>query len=308
MSLALAAGRLLCPVCRSALDLWSSAGQRIDRPETDQTVQRAGCANGHSFDAARAGYLNLLGRAAPAHADSPDMVRARDRFLASGAYDRLAQAVAERLAQATSERPEQAGAAAGSALGPAGATGQLVLAEAGVGTGFYLQRCLQAQGGPAIGLAWDISPAAARRAARRDRRLAVLVADTWRPLPWRPAQFDGLICLFAPRHLPQFASLLVPGGALLLGLPEPDHLADLRHRLALIGLRPDKLARLLEGLPADLELVDSSRLAYDVAATPAQVADLVAMGPNAFHGSAGPAPAADLEVRVRLLVLRRRPT
>jgi 23S rRNA (guanine745-N1)-methyltransferase len=134
------------------------------------------------------------------------------------------------------------------------------------------------------------------------------VADTWRPLPLRPAQFDGLLCLFAPRHLPQFADLLAPGGALLLGLPEPDHLAGLRHGLGLIGLQPDKLARLLERLPDSLELVDSSRLAYEVAASPEQVGDLVAMGPNAFHGPIRQPPAAELEVRVRLLVLRRRPS
>jgi 23S rRNA (guanine745-N1)-methyltransferase len=294
VSLALAAGRLLCPVCRSALDLWSPSGHRIDRPEP-VPVERAACAQGHSFDPAASGYLNLSGRAAPANADSPAMVRARHRFLASGAYDRLAQAVADHLTQALAEPPD-----------PAAADRPVrALAEAGVGTGHYLQRCLEAQTAPTLALAWDVSPAAARQAARNHPGMALLVADTWRPLPLRPAQFDGLLCLFAPRHLLQFADLLAPGGVLLLGLPEPDHLASLRRRLNLIGLRPDKLNRLLAQLPDRLTVVDSSRLAYDLAASPEQVSDLVMMGPNAFHGAVAAAPAAELEVRVRLLTLRR---
>ena len=54
---------LRCPVCGEAL------------AEADGSLR---CAAGHSFDIARQGYANLV----PGRADTPEMVEARDAFLA----------------------------------------------------------------------------------------------------------------------------------------------------------------------------------------------------------------------------------
>ena len=63
------------------------------------------CQHEHSFDVAREGYVNLLlagQRRSRQPGDSPEMVLARQRFLATGAYDPMSEAIAEVVA---GERP-----------------------------------------------------------------------------------------------------------------------------------------------------------------------------------------------------------
>ena len=78
-----------CPVCRRPL-----------RPAGAGEAVPAGpwCARaGHSFDAARQGYFNLLvGKGTVFEADTADMVAARFDFLDAGHYRPLADAVAGR--------------------------------------------------------------------------------------------------------------------------------------------------------------------------------------------------------------------
>src|SRR3954469_1888229 len=50
------------------------------------------CANGHSFDIARQGYVTLA-RALRHRGDSAAMLDARSEFLAAGHFDRIAEAV-----------------------------------------------------------------------------------------------------------------------------------------------------------------------------------------------------------------------
>ena len=71
-----------CPVCSLPLT------------ESDRTYA---CANAHSFDKAKNGYVNLLthaSRPAGNHGDNRDMVRARRDFLDKGFYAPLQQKIA----------------------------------------------------------------------------------------------------------------------------------------------------------------------------------------------------------------------
>ena len=71
---------LACPVC----------GAELTARATD-----AACPNGHAFDRARSGYLNLLlsnKKQSDEPGDSPDMMRSRRAFLQGGFYDRMAEA------------------------------------------------------------------------------------------------------------------------------------------------------------------------------------------------------------------------
>ena len=100
-----ARGLLACPVCAGALDV-------AERPVR--------CRSAHSFDVARQGYVNLLGSTPPANADTAAMVAARERVLASGAFDAVDALVARR----------------------AGAAGCRTVLDAGGGTGHHLARLL----------------------------------------------------------------------------------------------------------------------------------------------------------------------
>jgi 23S rRNA (guanine745-N1)-methyltransferase len=178
-----------------------------------------------------------------------------------------------------------------------------VVLDAGAGTGQYLAAALDRLP-DAVGIATDVSVAAARRAARAHPRIASVVADTWRGLPVRDGVADVVSCVFAPRNPTDFARVLAPGGHLVVVTPEPGHLAGVRAAHGLLDLDPDKDERLAAALDGLFAPEDSQRLSVAVDATADQVADVIAMGPNAFHGAPTAVPAL-VEIDVRCRTYRR---
>ena len=284
MTLADVADLLACPAC-AARDL-------VDRallPE-GETVR---CAEGHAYDVARQGHVNLLGRAVPRNADGADMVAARERFLGSGAYDRVGAALADAARRATD-----------GTISPA-------VLDVGAGPGWYLDQVLAGladDGREGRGVALDVSPVAARRATRSRWRVGAVVADAWARLPVRTAAVEVALSVFAPRRPAELARVLTPGGTALVVSPLPAHLAGLREAWGLLDVEPAKQERLATTFGAHLSLVEEVDVRYVVALDPGTVADLVAMGPNAFHDD-GPSARAetptDVEVAVRLSTWRR---
>lgn len=265
MSLDAAAGLLACPHCHGVLDVGPSSAR---------------CPQGHAFDVARQGYLNLLGGPQPQNADTAAMLDARSRVL-SGLYGDVIALVARAVA----------------------AVGAGVVVDAGAGTGQYLAAVLDAIP-TAVGIATDVSVAAAKRAANAHPRLASLAADTWKGLPITDGAADVVLCVFAPRNPADFFRVLAPGGHLVVVTPEPEHLRSLRAAYGLLDLDPDKDTRLEQSLTGLFELVSSDRLTWPVEATAEQVADVIAMGPNAFHGTPVTGPER-LEIDVRCRTYRR---
>lgn len=241
---------LACPVCAEALD---AAGRTLR------------CPRGHAFDVARQGYVNLLTRHTRSPGDTASMVAARDRFLREGWYAQIADAVTEAAADAVS----------GAVL------------DVGAGPGWYLARVLDAAGDGAVGLVLDVSPFAARRAARCHPRAGAVVADTWGRLPVRDAVVDVVLDVFAPRNAAELARVLRPGGSLIVVTPTPEHLAELRDVLGLLGVQPDKEERVAASLAERFERVAERRVRARLHLPPDAVADLVAMGPSAWHGARG---------------------
>lgn len=253
-----------------------------------------GCGNGHRFDVARQGYVNLLPGGTPRNADTAEMVLARERFLNAGHYTVLLRA----LQQAVQEEVQQGDGAH--------LDREPVLIDAGAGPGWYLAGLLDALP-TARGLATDVAVPAIRRAARRHPRMTAVVADSWAGLPVPDGVADVVLCGFAPRNPADAARMLRPGGRWVVMAAEPDHLAGLRERLGLLGVEPGKHQRLIDSLPPGLKVIDSWRVNTMLQLPPGAVADLVAMGPNAFHHRTGREPADELvaEVSVRVTVTRR---
>ena len=235
---------LCCPHCAEALT------------RQDASVV---CTAGHAFDLARQGYLNLLGRSAPASADTAAMVAARERFLGSGRY----AALADRLVAVLRHLPP----------GP--------WVEVGAGTGYYLAYALQRLGGR--GIAIDVSPAASRRAAQAHDQLGAVVADVWGRLPIRESTAAAVLCVFAPRNAAEFARILRPDGALVIASPLPDHLGELRGTLDLLDIEADKQDRISRTLADLFTPVEEIECRYRIGLDAEAVVDLVSMGPNAFH-------------------------
>lgn len=101
-----------------------------------------------------------------------------------------------------------------------------------------------------------------------------------------------LVCVFAPRNAAEFARVLAPDGRVLVVTPTQRHLAELRERYGLLGIEDAKHARLLATLGATLRHESSTVHRSTGTLTTAQLDDLIAMGPNAFHA---PPPAASAQ-------------
>ena len=246
---------LRCPICRADLDL---AGRSLR------------CRRRHAFDLARSGYVNLaVGQPAKAGGDTADQLQRRRAFLASGAFDFIADAI---VAHAGRQRSQAT---------------PLVL-DAGCGTGYHLDRVTR--GLAAAGLGIDLAKDAVHMAARDHEALAFAVADVWSAWPVATAAADLLISVFAPKNFAEMARTLRPGGRLAMAYAGPDHLIELREMFGLIDPQPDKHAsyrRRMQGLGGILH----DRLCRSVPMSHAQALDLILMGPNARHVSAASIPA-----------------
>ena len=233
---------LLCPLCREPL-------QRQDRA--------AVCANGHSFDFSKEGYLNLLpvnGRRSRHPGDAPEMCRARRAFLSAGHYAPLREAVASLVA------------------------GDVVL-DACCGEGYYTSAVAET-GRETYG--FDIAKDMVRMAAKADKRSLYFVAGL-HAIPVRDASVDTLLHLFAPPSAAEFRRVLRKGGTLLDVQPGAEHLFGLKAQLY------DAPYRNRETTPDfGLPLARETRLRYTIRLKGEQIRDLFRMTPYAYKT----APAA----------------
>ena len=238
------------------------------------------CGSGHSFDRARQGYLTLFGpRGRRFSGDTAEQLAARDRVLTAGLFDELAEALADAAIEGTGFH----GATARSDHPAA------VLLEAGAGTGFYLDRVVEAvsaaQQSPdrVLGVGTEISVAAARRLAKANPLVAAVVADTWDRVPLETGSVDVLQVVFAPRNTAEFARVLRPGGTLVIAVPGEGHLEPLRTRAGMLRPAADKGERLDADLAEAFEPVRVRRV-DTTAAVPTSIAvDLALIGPSGVH-------------------------
>jgi 23S rRNA (guanine745-N1)-methyltransferase len=211
---------LLCPVrnCRAAL-------VREER--------RLLCARGHSFDVARSGYINLLqpqDRRSKQPGDTTAALAARRRLHDRGMTGPLLDAIGEIVAASP---------------------GDIVL-DAGCGDGFYLGALARQTGFSAHGV--DISVPAIDAAARRYRGCEWIVANADRFVPYADRSFSIVLSITARMNASEFRRVLREDGRLLVALPAPGDLVELR------GAGRDRVARTVQTFAHDFTLVDRRRI------------------------------------------------
>ena len=186
----------ICPVCRTGL------------LKTEKTYM---CENGHSFDIAKKGYVNLLmSQAGGQHGDDKTMIAARADFLSRGFYDSLS----ERICELVCENAD------------AGAR----ILDAGCGECKYtadIHEYLVIRGKTSEVIGVDISKEALGYAKRRTNKLSLAVASC-ADMPIADESVDVLINIFAPFSAKEFCRVLKKDGVVLRAYPLAKHLWELK--------------------------------------------------------------------------------
>jgi 23S rRNA (guanine745-N1)-methyltransferase len=191
------------------------------------------CARGHSFDVARSGYINLLGsqgRRSRKPGDTAAAAAGRRRLHDRGVTEPFLGAIADIMAASPSDR----------------------VLDAGCGDGFYLGIIARQIGFDAHGV--DISIPAIDAAARRYRECEWVVANADRFVPYADRSFSIVLSITARMNSGEFRRVLRDDGRLLVGVPGPQDLFELR------GAGRDRVARTVETFSLDFTLVHRLRI------------------------------------------------
>jgi 23S rRNA (guanine745-N1)-methyltransferase len=190
--------------------------------------RRVICARGHSFDVARSGYINLLqpqDRRSKTPGDTADAVAARRRLHDRGVTKSLLDAIAE-MANVT---PDD------------------VVLDAGCGDGFYLGSLdCDAHG-------VDISLPAIEAAAKRYPDCKWIVANADRFVPYADDTFTQVMTITARMNSSEFRRVLRHDGRLLVAIPAPDDLVELR------GAGRDRIERTIDTFANEFTLLEKRR-------------------------------------------------
>ncbi|MEO5923899.1 MAG: putative RNA methyltransferase [Bryobacteraceae bacterium] len=169
--------------------------------------RQVACVQGHSFDVAKSGYVNVLqpqDKRSKNPGDTSAAVAARRRTHDRGVTGPLLDGIAALL----HGTPED------------------VVLDAGCGDGFYLGSLAARTGLDPHGI--DISIPAVDAAARRYQGYEWVVANADRVVPYSDGAFSAVLSITGRMNAPEFRRVLRPGGRLLVALAGPEDLIELR--------------------------------------------------------------------------------
>jgi len=194
------------------------------------------CPRGHSFDIARSGYVNLLqpqDRRSPDAGDTPAAIEARRRLLAAGIGRGNVEAFvghAATLVAAPEDVVVDLGCGAGDALGLLRATR------------------------PIAGVGFDLSTNAVNVAARRFPTMTWGVVNADRRLPLLDGRIALALSLHARRNPAECHRVISTGGHLLVAVPAPDDLIELRQAIQGARVERDRVADVIAEHAAGFEV------------------------------------------------------
>lgn len=233
---------LRCPYCQASLAL------------TDRTFR---CDAGHSYDLAKEGYVNLLlaqNKKTKEPGDSKAMLQSRRRFLDTGHYQPLAEA----LSKYWSVDSEQC------------------LLDLGCGEAYYSHAL--SQHFPAH--QWsvlDIAKPGVQMAGKRKFAKHAVVGSAY-DLPFDDHSFDDVLCVFSPFSADELKRVLKPNGRFILVGPAPAHLNQLAS-LIYDQVKPHGGNISETEQLSDFTLVDTQQISYQTTIQGSLIYDLLTMTP-----------------------------
>lgn len=187
---------IICPICFESLT------------EKDRSYF---CSNGHCFDKAKEGYVNLLTgkhKSGSEIGDNKDMALSRREFLTKGYFDALVRGITDFLKELSLPRP--------------------TIADICCGEGYYADMIKKEIDCDMFG--FDISKEMVRLASKRKNGITYFVGNLSK-IPVRDNSVDVSLHLFAPFHEREFSRITKPGGYIVSVVAGENHLIELKSLL-----------------------------------------------------------------------------
>lgn len=178
-----------CPVCGKSLSV------------SEKTYL---CPDGHSFDIASSGYVNLLMKqsSSKSHGDDLLMVKSRRLFLEKGYYSPLRDEIRNIFRSFVSK----------------------IILDSGCGEGYYTS-ALPYENNQCFGI--DISKKACEYAAKKCKGVSIAVASCF-SLPFSDDSIDAVLSIFSPLAAEEYFRVLKKDGILVRVIPLDNHLISLK--------------------------------------------------------------------------------
>lgn len=186
---------IICPVCSDSLY------------KNNRTYR---CSNGHCYDEAKEGYVNLLtgSKSGNLIGDSKEMARSRRDFLSKGYFSPLADKISDLINKYSKTEP--------------------AVCDICCGEGWYADYVKNKTDCEIAG--FDISREMVRLAAKRKNNMTFFVANISK-IPLSDNSIDICYHLFAPFHEKEFSRITKDDGIIITAVAGEDHLFELKEIL-----------------------------------------------------------------------------
>lgn len=197
------------------------------------------CVNGHCFDIAKSGYVNLLLKNSSGnHGDNKLMARARRDFLDKGYYSPLR----DTLVGVLSEFCEKGD----------------VIVDCGCGEGYYTSAIAESLGYACM-CGFDISKDALAIASKRSRNVEYAVASSF-DIPLKDKSADIILEIFSPHSEKEFKRILKPNGLMVMVIPLEEHLFALKKAIYDTAYKNELSDYEIDGF----DLIKSEKIEYKI--------------------------------------------
>lgn len=251
-----------CPLCEQDFNEDTLGGLR--------------CLNGHHFDFARNGYLNLL--TTRQNTDyGRDLFEARRRVFQEGVYDPIIRKLGNILSGLNKKNP--------------------IVLDAGCGEGALLFHLAENLIDPCL-IGVDISREGIRFAASYDAPIMWCVADLAK-MPVGDHSVDLILNMLSPANYGEFKRILKPGGFLVKIIPGSRYLQELRDRLGDVDEYSNEAV--VTVLEENVKVISREHLYYQVPLAQELWPEVVKMTPLTGHREISGKAASQLTVELEIV-------